>query len=78
MGKKVNISEVIEFSNDMETATVDLESGLIKVEKSIDRLNVMSSFSGKTAKEAKDYFNNLYQTVLKSFEHLFTEKIPRL
>ena len=73
MGKKVNISEVIEFSNDMETATVDLESGLIKVEKSIDRLNVMSSFSGKTAKEAKDYFNNLHQTVLKSFEHLFTE-----
>ncbi len=57
----------------METATVDLESGLKKVEKSIDRLNVMSSFSGKTAKEAKDYFNTLHQTVLKSFEHLFTE-----
>src|SRR5690625_1459592 len=73
MGKKVNISEVIEFSNDMETATVDLESGLIKVEKSIDRLNVMSSFSGKTAREAKEYFNTLHQTVLKSYEHLFTE-----
>ncbi|MBO1003922.1 T7SS effector LXG polymorphic toxin [Pseudogracilibacillus auburnensis] len=73
MGHKVDISEVIEFSNDLETASADLKSCLSQVEESIGKLDAMSSFSGKTANEAKKYFNDFHKTLLKSFEILFTE-----
>ncbi|MEC5425188.1 T7SS effector LXG polymorphic toxin [Virgibacillus sp. C22-A2] len=73
MGHKVDISEVIELSDDLKTAVADLKSSLNHVEESVSRLDAMRSFSGKTAKEAKNYFNDLHKTLLKSFEILFTD-----
>lgn len=71
--QKVDISEVIELSEDLNTAAADLKTSLNRVEKSIDELTAMRSFSGKTADEAKHYFTDLHQTLLKSFEILLTD-----
>ncbi|GAB3799600.1 T7SS effector LXG polymorphic toxin [Virgibacillus kimchii] len=73
MGHKVDISEVIEFSDDLKTAAADLKSNLNRVEENIEQLDAIRSFSGKTAKEAKNYFNDLHKTLLKTFEILFTD-----
>lgn len=73
MGHKVDISEVNEFLHDLQTAALDLKSSLSEVEKSIDRLDAMRSFSGKTATEAKNYFHVFHKTLLKAFENLFTD-----
>ncbi|WP_449354447.1 T7SS effector LXG polymorphic toxin [Virgibacillus natechei] len=73
MGHKVDISEVSEFSGDLKTASADIKSSLNSVEQSIDQVNAMSSFSGKTAKEAKNYFNDLHKTILESLDGLFTD-----
>gem|GEM_PF-4606207 len=71
--QKVDISEVIELSEDLNIAAADLKTSLNRVKKNIDELTAMRSFSGKTADEAKDYFNELHQTLVKSFEILFTD-----
>lgn len=76
--QKVDISEVMELSQDLNTAAVDLKTGLNRVEKSIDELTAMRSFSGKTADEAKHYFNDLHQTLLTSFAILFTDLDERV
>jgi len=41
--------------------------------KSIEAIDGMSSFSGKTAQDAKRYFNELHVTVLAAFQGLFAE-----
>lgn len=71
MGDKVDITEVIEFSTDLETTATDLKVSLGQTAESIDKLIAMQSFSGKTASAAKAYFNEVHQTLLKSFENLF-------
>ncbi|MFD1361465.1 T7SS effector LXG polymorphic toxin [Lentibacillus salinarum] len=71
MGHKVDISEVTELSDDLKTASEDIKSSLNRVDESIDKMTAMSSFSGKTAKEAKNYFNDLHKTILESFDSLF-------
>src|SRR5690625_3733175 len=73
MGHKVDISEVIEFSDELKTASEDIKSSLKKVEENIEQINAMESFSGKAAKEAKGYFNDLHKTILESFNGLFTD-----
>jgi len=73
MGHKVDISEVIEFSDELKTASEDIKSSLRKVEENIEQINAMESFSGKAAKEAKGYFNDLHKTILESFNGLFTD-----
>jgi len=70
---KVDISEVIEFSDELKTASEDIKSSLKKVEENIEQINAMESFSGKAAKEAKGYFNDLHKTILESFNGLFTD-----
>ncbi|MEW9677815.1 T7SS effector LXG polymorphic toxin [Lentibacillus sp. L22] len=73
MGHKVDISEVIDFSDDLKTMSEDIQSSLDDVQESIDQINAMSTFSGKTAKEAKGYFNDLHKTILEAFNGLFTD-----
>lgn len=73
MSHKVDISEVTDFSNDLKSMVADLKSSLTLVSKHIDKLNAMQSFSGKTAIAAKNYFNELHKTLLKSFELLFND-----
>jgi len=73
MSHKVDISEVHEFSDDLQGASEEIQSSLIKVKKGIENINGMSSFSGKAAKEAKQYFGELHLTILESFRGLFDD-----
>ncbi len=78
MGNKVDISEVIEFSNDFSTASESLQTQLKEVENNIEKLTSMENFSGTAASNAKKYFGELHLTLLKSFEHVLTELEERL
>lgn len=73
MGDKVDISEVIEFSDDLEEASSEIRSNLEQVIEKIDSLNDLDSFSGKAAKEAKTYFNDLHKNISESFRGLFDD-----
>src|SRR5690625_1515391 len=73
MSHKVDISEVHEFSDDLQGASEEIQSSLIKVKKGIENINGMSSFSGKAAKEAKQYFGELHLPILESFRGLFDD-----
>src|SRR5690625_128356 len=73
MANKVDISEVTDFSHDLQEASADFRSQLDKVKEGIEAVNGMSSFSGKTAKEAKQYFGELHITILESFRGLFDD-----
>lgn len=73
MRHKVEIPEVQEFSDDLQGASEEIRTSLIKVKKSIESINGMSSFSGKAAKEAKQYFGELHVTILESFQGLFND-----
>ncbi|WP_079707593.1 T7SS effector LXG polymorphic toxin [Paraliobacillus ryukyuensis] len=73
MANKVDITEVIDFSNDLREASADFRSQLNKVQERIEAINEMNSFSGKAAKEAKKYFNELHITILESFKGLFDD-----
>lgn len=70
---KVDIWEIDNFASDLQEASQDIRSSLDKVKESIDSFNGMDSFSGKAAKEAKVYFNELHLTVLESFRGLFDD-----
>src|SRR5690625_6590736 len=74
MANKVDISEVTDFSHDLQEASADFRSQLDKVKEGIEAVNGMSSFSGKTAKEAKQYFGELHITILESFRGLFEDR----
>lgn len=78
MGNKVDISEVIEFSDDFSTASESLKTQLKEVENNIEKLQSMEGFSGSAASNAKKYFGELHLTILKSFEHILTELEERL
>lgn len=73
MSNKVDIAEVEAFSNDLEEISSNVRSSLDKVQERIDAVNNMESFSGKAAKEAKGYFNELHLTLLESFRGLFDD-----
>ncbi|MBU8790683.1 LXG domain-containing protein [Oceanobacillus caeni] len=73
MGNKVDLSEVIELSNDLKSASEEIKDSLTSVEDSIDSLISLNSFSGETATAAKNYYQDLHQTVLTSFKGLFTD-----
>lgn len=70
---KVDITEVTEFLNDLQEASAEMQSQLDNVKESIETINSMSSFSGKAAKEAKNYFEELHGTILESFKGLFDD-----
>ena len=73
MSNKVDIAEVEAFSNDLEEVSSDVRSSLDKVQERVNAVNNMESFSGKAAKEAKSYFNELHLTLLESFRGLFDD-----
>ncbi|WP_373895115.1 T7SS effector LXG polymorphic toxin [Virgibacillus sp. CBA3643] len=73
MANKVDISEITDLSNDLQEASADFRSQLDKVQESIEAINGMGSFSGKAAKEAKQYFGELHITILESFKGLFDD-----
>lgn len=55
----------------MGEASSDIQSQLEQVKESIESINGMSSFSGKTAEEMKSYFEEMHLTIIKSFRGLF-------
>ncbi len=73
MANKVDMSEVNDFSKDLQEASADFQSQLDKVIENIETINGMDSFSGKAAKEAKQYFGELHLTLLDSFKGLFDD-----
>ncbi|MFD1067898.1 T7SS effector LXG polymorphic toxin [Oceanobacillus locisalsi] len=73
MSQKVDISEVTRFSNDLQQVSEEIQSSLIKVKKEIDALAGLDSFSGKAAKEAKQYFSGMHETITESFRGLFDD-----
>lgn len=73
MSEKVDMSEVNEFSDDLEEASDKIQSDLEQVIEKIDKLNNLYSFSGKAAVEAKFYFVDLHKNVSESFKDLFEE-----
>ncbi|WP_079709585.1 T7SS effector LXG polymorphic toxin [Paraliobacillus ryukyuensis] len=60
MGHKVNLSEVIEFSDELKSTSEDLKESISQIQQNIDSLQDMVSFSGKTADEAKLYFGDCH------------------
>lgn len=73
MNHKVDIFEVTDFYNDLQQASEEIQTSLIKVKKEIDMLYDMDSFSGEAAKEAKQYFGELHVTIVESFRGLFED-----
>ncbi|WP_106496024.1 T7SS effector LXG polymorphic toxin [Lentibacillus sp. Marseille-P4043] len=74
MGNKVDISEVIEFSNDLKTTSSKIKSSLDQLVANIDKIDAMESFSGKAAKNSKGYFENFHKEgVIDAFNELFTD-----
>lgn len=71
--KKVDMGEVHAFSDDLQHISADIHAQLAKVIKSVEIIDGMTSFSGKTAKDAKRYFNELHVTVLTAFQGLFED-----
>ncbi|HLR54324.1 MAG TPA: T7SS effector LXG polymorphic toxin, partial [Pseudogracilibacillus sp.] len=68
---KVEMAEIEDFSTDLQEASEDIQSQLDQVKESIESINDMSSFSGKTATEAKKYFEEMHLTIIESFRGLF-------
>ena len=73
MGDRVDISEVIELSNDLKTASTEIKASLDRIKSDIDQIVAMDSFSGKAAKQAKNYFSDLHNTILDTFNKLFID-----
>ena len=55
---KVEMAEIEDFSTELQEASEDIQSQLDQVKESIESINDMSSFSGKTATEAKKYLGS--------------------
>ncbi|WP_416150202.1 T7SS effector LXG polymorphic toxin [Salipaludibacillus sp. HK11] len=67
MGHKVDLSEVIAFSDEFKSTSEDITVSLLKVAQSIEDICNMSSFSGETADQAKYYFSDFHLTMLTTF-----------
>ncbi|MGP4040979.1 T7SS effector LXG polymorphic toxin [Gracilibacillus sp. D59] len=78
MGHKVDLSEVIDLSDEFKLKSEDIKDSLSKVEQNIEEICNMSSFSGKTADHAKIYFRDLHLTVLTTINGVFTDLYDNL
>ncbi|WP_416150183.1 T7SS effector LXG polymorphic toxin [Salipaludibacillus sp. HK11] len=67
MGHKVDLSEVIDFSDEFKSTSEDITVSLLKVAQNIEDICNMSSFSGETADQAKYYFSDFHLTMLTTF-----------
>ena len=73
MGMKVDISEVRTLSSDLKSTANEIDSALDAIRTSIERINNMNSFSGKAAKNAKDYFIELHGSLIDSLQELYID-----
>lgn len=71
MGHKVDMSEVLAFANDATTVTESVLDNLEVVQSAIELFHGMDSFQGKAAIAAKDYLQNVHETLIAAFEELF-------
>lgn len=71
MGQKVDIAEVIAFSDKLDSSYSDISSGVAKVDQTITNIRSMDSFSGETAQSVKDYLDEFHAEVLDSFDILY-------
>ncbi|WP_416150195.1 T7SS effector LXG polymorphic toxin [Salipaludibacillus sp. HK11] len=78
MGHKVDLSEVIDFSDEFKSTSEDITVSLLKVAQNIEDICNMSSFSGKTADQAKLYFSDFHLTMLTTFNGLLNDLYQNL
>ncbi len=78
LGHKVDISEVIDFSDEFKLTSEEIKDSLLKVELCIEEFCNMSSFSGETADQAKLYFIDFHLTVLTTFKGVLTDLFNKL
>src|SRR5690625_2850494 len=73
MSHKVDLREVIAFSDKVGTSSKEVELGIEAVINDIQTLRSMDSFSGFSASSAKKYFTEFHLKVLDAFEVLFSD-----
>src|SRR5699024_1638085 len=71
MSHKIDLSEVIALSEKIAIAQDEVITDLDAVNKSIEDLNAMESFTGSAANSAKSYFTDFHQTIIVAFQELF-------
>ncbi|WP_233896692.1 T7SS effector LXG polymorphic toxin [Heyndrickxia coagulans] len=71
MGNKVEMTEVVSFSDELKSAASSLKSQLDAIKKSANQIAEMDSFTGLTADSAKDYLKDFHMKVVDSFTTLF-------
>jgi toxin YxiD len=76
---KVDIAEVIDFKNDFKTTSSHIKASIENVIQNIQQIDEMESFSGKAAKNAKNYFWNFHkESLLLAFEELYNDLLNNL
>ncbi|MBT2598932.1 MULTISPECIES: T7SS effector LXG polymorphic toxin [unclassified Oceanobacillus] len=78
MGHKIDVSEINDFSDDLNMASDDITLNLKKVKENINQLTDLTSFSGKAAMEAKNYFNDFHKTLAESLTGLFDDLVKNV
>ncbi|MEZ0116925.1 UNVERIFIED_ORG: prefoldin subunit 5 [Heyndrickxia coagulans] len=71
MGNKVEMTEVVSFSDELKSAASSLKSQLDAIKKSANQIAEMDSFTGLTADSAKDYLKDFHMKVVDNFTALF-------
>lgn len=71
MGNKVDMAEVIAFSDELKSATSKIKSQLYAIKKSANQIAAMDSFTGLTADSAKDYLKDFHIKITENFTTLF-------
>ncbi|MEZ0116923.1 UNVERIFIED_ORG: prefoldin subunit 5 [Heyndrickxia coagulans] len=71
MGNKVEMTEVVSFSDELKSAASSLKSQLDAIKKSANQIAEMDSFTGLTADSAKDYLKDFHMKVVDNFTTLF-------
>ncbi|WP_207368864.1 T7SS effector LXG polymorphic toxin [Heyndrickxia coagulans] len=71
MGNKVEMTEVVSFSDELKSAASSLKSQLDAIKKSTNQIAEMNSFTGLTADSAKDYLKDFHMKIADNFTTLF-------
>lgn len=72
MGHKVDLAEVISFSDKVAKAADEVSLDTDVARNNIMKIDSMNTFTGHAAKSAKGYLNDLHVTLLDSFDVLHT------
>lgn len=73
MNYKVNLSEVTALQAKIRKARNSVDENMGAVNVSIEELNSLDSFKGKSARISKHYFSEFHQTIIDSINHLFND-----